>query len=638
MFPIQPITRKLVVFFNGASVLSLLILTPLLARANNGPSGVDVYAGTGTINWSSVHTAGILFAFTKATQGNYYEDANMATNVASGKAAGIYMGVYDLADPAKCTPSTEAGYFWTFAKNYILADGKTLMPVLDFEPQTLGESTYIGASSWSDWINQWCTDVKNSAAANGVAVTPIIYISAGWTTNYLGSANAWTGSWVADYNSESSLTGSPWGGGTYYQAWGAGVWDFWQYTSSGSVSGISGACDEDVFSGSSSQLVSTFLAVTNPIYVAASPTNITALPGSSATFKVTATAFTGSLAYQWLFNHKNISGATTNTYTIPSVQLANAGNYVVQITNSGTGDYFITAPAFLSVLGPLTNAPTSTLDPSNMVNWWTGDGNGYDIYGVTNAGPFGYLSYTNAKVGMGFRFDGSTAFLSNNATEIAPPWTVSVWVYRQNAPGAAASILGDQTYALKLEQYNTTRQVGFSHNTVGDYLFQPAYTVPQNSWTHLAFVATSSSVSIYANGVLKGSTNVSSVELPRSIIGADLFTEIGGDYDDFMLGGLDDLQIYNRELSASEISSIYTAGSAGLVRAPQFTSVTNLNNGQVQLNLIGQTGKAITLSSSTNLLQNNWTSLGSISNPTGATNYTDSTASPQKFYEATQKY
>ena len=106
--------------------------------------------------------------------------------------------------------------------------------------------------------------------------------------------------------------------------------------------------------------------------------------------------------------------------------------------------------------------------------------------------------------------------------------------------------------------------------------------------------------------------------------------------DDCNAGALDEIQVFNRALSASEIKSIYNAGSAGLVRAPQFTAVTNLNSGRVTLGLIGQTGKSITLRSSTNLV--NWSSAATISNPTGATNYTDTTASSQKFYQATQKY
>ena len=249
--------RKPNLYFNHTTLPVAVIAAALTLAMGVEPArarleGVDVYSGNGTVNWSSVHSAGIAFAFTKATQGNYYQDANMAANINNGKAAGVYMGVYDLADPAACSPSTEANYFWNYAKNYIKADGKTIMPVLDFEPQTLGESgPWDGASSASDWINQWCNDVQDLASADGLDVTPIIYISAGWTSTYLSSANAWTSAWIADYNGESSQTGSPWGGGSYYQPWGSGAWDFWQYTSSGSVSGISGACDRDVLDGTS---------------------------------------------------------------------------------------------------------------------------------------------------------------------------------------------------------------------------------------------------------------------------------------------------------------------------------------------------------------------------------------------------
>jgi len=235
----------------AAVIAAALTLAAGADQARARLVGVDVYEGNGTVNWSSVYGDGVTFAFTKATQGNYYEDANMASNLGNGKAAGLTMGVYDLADPASCTPGTEANYFWNYAKNYILPDGKTIMPVLDFEPNTLGETTYTGASSWADWVNQWCLDVQSLAAANGLTVTPIIYVSAGWTSTYLTTGNGWTGAWIADYNGESEQTGSPWGGGSYSQPWGSGVWDFWQATDAGTVTGITGSVDVDVFNGTS---------------------------------------------------------------------------------------------------------------------------------------------------------------------------------------------------------------------------------------------------------------------------------------------------------------------------------------------------------------------------------------------------
>ena len=102
-----------------------------------------------------------------------------------------------------------------------------------------------------------------------------------------------------------------------------------------------------------------------------------------------------------------------------------------------------------------------------------------------------------------------------------------------------------------------------------------------------------------------------------------------------MLGSADEILLFNRALSASEINGIYSAGSAGLCRAPQFTGTTNLNSGQFGLNLKGQTGKSFTLYASTNLAT--WTALGTVPNPTGVVQFIDYAATnTQKFYRGSQ--
>ncbi len=62
------------------------------------------------------------------------------------------------------------------------------------------------------------------------------------------------------------------------------------------------------------------------------PVCLTVCLGSSATFCVTATG--SNLTYQWQFNGKNINGADSACYTIPSVALCNAGCYDVVVSNS----------------------------------------------------------------------------------------------------------------------------------------------------------------------------------------------------------------------------------------------------------------------------------------------------------------
>src|ERR1039458_4605264 len=87
--------------------------------------GIDVssYQGGG-INWTSVKGAGIAFAWTKATEGTGYIDADFTINENNGKAANVYMGAYHFAHPELNSASAEACYFWNVAGNYIKVELK----------------------------------------------------------------------------------------------------------------------------------------------------------------------------------------------------------------------------------------------------------------------------------------------------------------------------------------------------------------------------------------------------------------------------------------------------------------------------------------------------------------------------------
>jgi hypothetical protein len=89
--------------------------------------------------------------------------------------------------------------------------------------------------------------------------------------------------------------------------------------------------------------------------IATQPQSQTVGAGTSALLTVTATGV-GSLSYQWQFNGANIAGATGTGLALNNVQLANAGNYTVVVTNA-LGSVS-SAPAVLSVTGrPLLLGP-----------------------------------------------------------------------------------------------------------------------------------------------------------------------------------------------------------------------------------------------------------------------------------------
>lgn len=90
-------------------------------------------------------------------------------------------------------------------------------------------------------------------------------------------------------------------------------------------------------------------ALSSVIVVTSQPRSQTALPGATVRFEVTAVGG-GPLRYQWFFNDAAIRNATTATLALANVQFAEAGRYVVQVTNACA--FVTSAPALLSIAPP----------------------------------------------------------------------------------------------------------------------------------------------------------------------------------------------------------------------------------------------------------------------------------------------
>jgi hypothetical protein len=124
------------------------------------------------------------------------------------------------------------------------------------------------------------------------------------------------------------------------------------------------------------------LTVIEPVSIVSQPTNVTADPGGSATFSVTATG--GALTYQWQKRsqygfYESISGATGPTLTLNDINISNAGHYVVFISNGGGS--VTSFPASLTLRLPLaiTSQPDSrTVDQGDYVGFYV-DATGDDL-------------------------------------------------------------------------------------------------------------------------------------------------------------------------------------------------------------------------------------------------------------------
>ncbi len=197
--------------------------------------GIDVSHWQGTIDWARVKATGKRFAYLKASEHTSFVDDKYEINRAAAKANGIVVGAYHFARPDETVDDAirEADHFINTARP---VSGE-LLPVLDLE-QTGG----LGPKKLQNWALAFLNRVYERTGVKGA-----IYVSPSFWRNEVGDStiladNGYKVLWVAHWTTASSpsLPAGNWGGNS---------WTFWQYTSSGSVDGISGRVDLNRYNG-----------------------------------------------------------------------------------------------------------------------------------------------------------------------------------------------------------------------------------------------------------------------------------------------------------------------------------------------------------------------------------------------------
>jgi hypothetical protein len=136
-------------------------------------------------------------------------------------------------------------------------------------------------------------------------------------------------------------------------------------------------------------LVQSFNGGSLPVTILTQPASQITAVGRSVTFGVAAFG-SPPLSYQWFAGTNAIPSATNATYTMPSVQPANAGTYYVRVTNSVSSTN--SGAATLTVNAGTSTYRNITIDGS--FNDWTGVPLAY----TTAPGPAGAIQYENVYV------------------------------------------------------------------------------------------------------------------------------------------------------------------------------------------------------------------------------------------------
>ncbi len=329
--------------------------------------GIDVSNWQASIDWTKVAAAGKAFAIIKASEGTSYTDPYYATNHDGARAAGLRTGAYHFAQP-DATPNDailEADHF-VAVLGLVKGD---LIPALDLEV-----SGGLNVTALQAWVTSWLGEVTAK-----LGVRPMIYTSPNFWKNNMGDSSALAAAgyktlWIAHWGVTSPTMPA--------NGWGGHGWTFWQYTSSGSVPGIStGRVDLDRYNGTD------LTGVTFGADFA-----LSANPAARVVEQGTETSFSISVARTFFTLPIDLSvtglpaGATgtfdiapasgmTSTLTIDTSRIGPmtpAGNYPLTITGV-SGGLTRMASATL-VVNPISGATYHPLDPSRLLDTRIGVG------------------------------------------------------------------------------------------------------------------------------------------------------------------------------------------------------------------------------------------------------------------------
>ena len=193
--------------------------------AGSGSLGIDVSKYQPSINWAAVKSSGVDYVIIRcgyrgSSTGALIEDPYFKSHIKGAKAAGLKVGVYFFT-----TALTEAEAVEEASMCAYLCNGYGLdFPIfMDCESSPRAGYNGMSASQRTAIIKAFCNTVRSAGYSAGV------YANKTWLSSYM-NAGELSGYkiWLAQYNSAPTYSGK---------------YDMWQYTSKGSVNGISGYVD-----------------------------------------------------------------------------------------------------------------------------------------------------------------------------------------------------------------------------------------------------------------------------------------------------------------------------------------------------------------------------------------------------------
>jgi hypothetical protein len=211
-------------------------------------------------------------------------------------------------------------------------------------------------------------------------------------------------------------------------------------------------------------------------------------------------------------------------------------------------------------------APRSTRSPKpnsacggvteGLVACYLFDGDAKDGSGNGNHGTVHGATLTEDRFGnadSAYSFDRSNSYIQSNiSVDLAQGMSYSTWVFVQGREKSHANLISINGRSFSFFQYLGNHIELCMGNCLGHH---PIKSVKDNQWQHFVITLNSNVAQIFLNSELVKTLEVSSVLQKFDNVSLYLGGEGGTDYN--LTGKMDDVRIYNRALSESEIQQLY---------------------------------------------------------------------------------
>ncbi|MEK6874496.1 MAG: LamG domain-containing protein, partial [Nanoarchaeota archaeon] len=210
---------------------------------------------------------------------------------------------------------------------------------------------------------------------------------------------------------------------------------------------------------------------------------------------------------------------------------------------------------------------------AGLVSYWRMDGNGVDVLGRNNGTNNG-ASNTSGVIRSAFRFDGVDDFVNaSNSSSLKPTeLTLSAWVFIAAVQNSTKVIAGKRqtsgghaSYAF--DYVKSPDRVAFAIGTATPAEFFVNTNATYGEWRHFAGTYNGTTMAFYINGQLVNTTTVNA-----AIGHSGTYQFLIGAYEGdsglpntlfHFNGSVDELKLFNRSLSASEVANEYQMMSYG---------------------------------------------------------------------------